>query len=192
MLLARYLERDYYTSSLEQRQAFESLLEKSDPEILDYILGKSLSDRAVTASCVTVSLIVPWLLPVAPHVIALLSAVSCGISWLACRRSGLVRPRYRIVRARLTAEDQWQLSDHWRSDWPATLVAATRVTPFLICLHWNSEFGRRQVLLFRWNAANKVGVADWRRLAIRLRFLTPAESGVSLGSLEPPIHSRGA
>jgi antitoxin CptB len=44
MLLTRYLERDYYTSTLEQRQAFEALLEKSDPEILDYILGKSVPE----------------------------------------------------------------------------------------------------------------------------------------------------
>lgn len=44
MLLTRYLERDYYTSSPEQRQAFEALLEKSDPEILDYILGKSVPE----------------------------------------------------------------------------------------------------------------------------------------------------
>ena len=44
MLLTRYLERDYYTSSPEQRQAFEVLLEKSDPEILDYILGKSVPE----------------------------------------------------------------------------------------------------------------------------------------------------
>jgi antitoxin CptB len=44
MLLTRYLERDYYTSTLEQRQAFEALLERSDPEILDYILGKAVPE----------------------------------------------------------------------------------------------------------------------------------------------------
>jgi antitoxin CptB len=44
MLLTRYLERDYYTSTIEQKQAFEVLLEKSDPEILDYILGKSVPE----------------------------------------------------------------------------------------------------------------------------------------------------
>jgi antitoxin CptB len=40
VLLTRYLERDYYKAPLQQRQAFEELLERSDPEILDYILGK--------------------------------------------------------------------------------------------------------------------------------------------------------
>jgi antitoxin CptB len=44
MLLTRYLERDYYASTLEQKQAFEVLLDKSDPEILDYILGKSVPE----------------------------------------------------------------------------------------------------------------------------------------------------
>ena len=44
LLLARYLERDYDTSTLEQRQAFEALLEKPDPEILDYILGKTVPE----------------------------------------------------------------------------------------------------------------------------------------------------
>jgi len=40
VLLTRYLERDYYSAVLAQRQAFEELLERSDPEILDYILGR--------------------------------------------------------------------------------------------------------------------------------------------------------
>jgi antitoxin CptB len=40
VLLTRYLERDYHIAALPQRQAFEELLERSDPEILDYILGR--------------------------------------------------------------------------------------------------------------------------------------------------------
>jgi antitoxin CptB len=44
MLLTRYLDRDYHHSSLAHRQAFEALLEKSDPEILDYILGKAVPE----------------------------------------------------------------------------------------------------------------------------------------------------
>ncbi|MBC7983817.1 MAG: succinate dehydrogenase assembly factor 2 [Candidatus Obscuribacterales bacterium] len=44
VLLTRYLERDYYTAPLPQRQAFEALLEKPDPEILDYILGREIPE----------------------------------------------------------------------------------------------------------------------------------------------------
>ena len=44
LLLTRYLERDYDASSLPQREAFERLLAMPDPEILDYILGKTLPE----------------------------------------------------------------------------------------------------------------------------------------------------
>ena len=44
VLLTRYLDRDYYGAPLAQRQAFEELLEKSDPEILDYILGRAVPE----------------------------------------------------------------------------------------------------------------------------------------------------
>jgi antitoxin CptB len=40
VLLTRYLDRDYHQAAAPQRQAFESLLEMADPEILDYILGR--------------------------------------------------------------------------------------------------------------------------------------------------------
>jgi succinate dehydrogenase flavin-adding protein (antitoxin of CptAB toxin-antitoxin module) len=40
VLLTRYLDRDYYKAPLPQRQAFENLLERSAPDILDYILGR--------------------------------------------------------------------------------------------------------------------------------------------------------
>jgi antitoxin CptB len=40
VLLTRYLERDYYRAPLAQREAFEALLERPDPDILDYILGR--------------------------------------------------------------------------------------------------------------------------------------------------------
>jgi len=45
VLLTRYLDRDYYNAPLTQRQAFESLLEQSDPDILDYILGRKQPDN---------------------------------------------------------------------------------------------------------------------------------------------------
>lgn len=45
VLLTRYLDRDYYTAPLGQRQAFELLLEKPDPEILDYILGRAVPEN---------------------------------------------------------------------------------------------------------------------------------------------------
>ena len=40
VLLTRYLDRDYYKVPLPQRQAFESLLDMADPDILDFILGR--------------------------------------------------------------------------------------------------------------------------------------------------------
>jgi antitoxin CptB len=45
VLLTRYLERDYYKVPLPQRQAFESLLNMADPDILDYILGRKQPDN---------------------------------------------------------------------------------------------------------------------------------------------------
>jgi antitoxin CptB len=45
VLLTRYLERDYHKVPLPQRQAFESLLEMADPDILDYILGRKTPEN---------------------------------------------------------------------------------------------------------------------------------------------------
>ena len=45
VLLLRYLDRDYYYVPLPQRQAFEALLDMSDPEILDYILGRKTPEN---------------------------------------------------------------------------------------------------------------------------------------------------
>jgi antitoxin CptB len=45
VLLTRYLERDYYKVPPAQRQAFESLLEMADPDILDYILGRKMPEN---------------------------------------------------------------------------------------------------------------------------------------------------
>lgn len=45
VLLTRYLDRDYYTAPAEQREAFETLLAMADPEILDYVLGRSTPDN---------------------------------------------------------------------------------------------------------------------------------------------------
>ena len=40
VLLTRYLDRDYDNAPLPQREAFETLLDLPDPEILDFILGR--------------------------------------------------------------------------------------------------------------------------------------------------------
>lgn len=45
VLLTRYLDRDYYSAPLEQREAFEALLAMSDPEILDYVLGRATPEN---------------------------------------------------------------------------------------------------------------------------------------------------
>ena len=45
VLLTRYLERDYYKVPPTQRQAFESLLDMADPDILDYILGRKTPEN---------------------------------------------------------------------------------------------------------------------------------------------------
>jgi len=45
VLLTRYLERDYHTVPLPQRQAFELLLDMQDPDILDYILGRKTPEN---------------------------------------------------------------------------------------------------------------------------------------------------
>jgi antitoxin CptB len=44
VLLTRYLDRDYHNVPPGQRQAFEDLLERADPEILDYILGRKAAE----------------------------------------------------------------------------------------------------------------------------------------------------
>lgn len=45
VLLTRYLDRDYYTAPLAQREAFEALLALPDPDILDYVLGRTEPDN---------------------------------------------------------------------------------------------------------------------------------------------------
>jgi len=45
VLLTRYLDRDYYNVPAPQRKAFELLLDMSDPDILDYILGRKLPEN---------------------------------------------------------------------------------------------------------------------------------------------------
>jgi antitoxin CptB len=45
VLLTRYLDRDYYKAPQPQRQAFETLLDMADPDILDYILGRKTPEN---------------------------------------------------------------------------------------------------------------------------------------------------
>jgi antitoxin CptB len=45
VLLTRYLDRDYYNVPQPQRQAFETLLDMADPDILDYILGRKTPEN---------------------------------------------------------------------------------------------------------------------------------------------------
>jgi antitoxin CptB len=53
VLLTRYLDRDYYTAPLKQREAFEELLAMPDPEILDYVLGRTKTENQDLAYVLT-------------------------------------------------------------------------------------------------------------------------------------------
>ena len=44
LVLVRYLDADYPTADLVQREAFEALLDLPDPVILDYLLGRVRPD----------------------------------------------------------------------------------------------------------------------------------------------------
>ncbi len=41
MLLERYVSRDYDTATDGERAAFEALLDLPDPQLLDYVTGRS-------------------------------------------------------------------------------------------------------------------------------------------------------
>lgn len=43
-LLLRYLERDWPTAPAVEQDAFESLLTHQDPEILDLLAGRAMTD----------------------------------------------------------------------------------------------------------------------------------------------------
>jgi antitoxin CptB len=52
LLLLRYLERDYRSAPLAERQAFATLLSCPDPEILALLTGRAPADDAALAHVV--------------------------------------------------------------------------------------------------------------------------------------------
>jgi hypothetical protein len=127
-------------------------------------------ETSVAVACAGISLLVPWLLPYdLISSLTLCGAFLAAIA-LSMRRAGGLGSRGRVIRAAWDADGQWRLSLSGRETVTATLTADTRVTPYLIWLHWRTPVGPRQMLLVRWKFTRGSDQNGWRQLIVRLRF----------------------